>query len=336
MRRTVLSVALAAVVVAVLAGAVSAFLASGSSEGMHAPVATPALPTAEIVFTRQLKKPDRSDLYVMAADGSHLRLLVRDAAEAAASFDGRRIAFARGGAIWIVQRNGARPRLLTQPRALPTKQGERPVVGISDPAWSPGGRTLYFVGRDRYHEVFSTFSIRSDGTHLTRLAQGGGGSYGFSLGHLSPSPDGLVIAYSVLFDAMHYAEGHIVAVFPTGRPAQLPFAFPGHDEDVSSEPTWSPDGRQMAYTFEDIDLWGGADEGPDPSGLYVSRSDGSRPLLIVGNAWFGQRGDPAWSPDGEWIAFWGRRGIALVRPDGTGPRALGREGYDPAWLPAIP
>jgi hypothetical protein len=47
----------------------------------------------EIVFARTAKEHGRPDLYVMAADSSHIRLLIRNAAEAAVSPNGRRVAF---------------------------------------------------------------------------------------------------------------------------------------------------------------------------------------------------------------------------------------------------
>jgi len=343
MRRSVLPVALAAVVVAVVAGAVSAFLASGSSDRTDATVAPSALPAADIVFTRHLMKPDRSDLYVIAVDGSHLRLLVRNAAHAAVTRDGRRIAFVRGGGIWIMERDGTRQRRLMLPGTQPRIKGERPVVSASDPAWSPTGRTLFFLRQERYTMgvLFSIFSIRDDGTHLVRLAGGGGGRYGGLVGDPSPSPDGQVIAFSGMYDTDHGGEGAIFAVSLAGEAETLRLTFPGEYEDVSSHPTWSPDRRRMAYAFEDVQFYGVP--GPDPSGLYVSRPDGSPQRLPVGDSWLG--GDPAWSPDGDWITFDGDDGTSeetysgdvwLVRPDGTGLRQLTRtaaDDGDAAWVP---
>ena len=69
-----------------------------------------------------------------AADGSHLRLFVRNAAEAAASPDGRQIAFVRGRAIWSMRRDGSGQRKLTQPGIAPGTTGQ---LADHDPAWTP-------------------------------------------------------------------------------------------------------------------------------------------------------------------------------------------------------
>jgi hypothetical protein len=86
-RRVVLPVSVAAA--AVLAGVVLVLGAAGAGSAAG-PVAT-----GEIVFARTAKEHGRPDLYVMAADSSHVRLLIRNAAEAAVSPNGRRVAFVR-------------------------------------------------------------------------------------------------------------------------------------------------------------------------------------------------------------------------------------------------
>jgi hypothetical protein len=97
------------VVTVAVAGVALVLGVSGAGGG------APPVPTGEIVFTRTVKEHGRSDLYVVAADGSHLRLLVRNGADAAVSPVGGRIAFVREDAIWTMRRDGTAQRQLTKP-----------------------------------------------------------------------------------------------------------------------------------------------------------------------------------------------------------------------------
>ena len=80
---------------------------------------------------------------------------------------------------------------------------------------------------------------------------------------------------------------------------------------------WSPTGDRIAYAASD--------------GAFVIRRDGTRRTRL------GPGADLAWSPDGSMLAFDSSSGgpIRLVRPDGTGRRAVTRGRYDssPAWSP---
>jgi TolB protein len=55
-------------------------------------------------------------------------------------------------------------------------------------------------------------------------------------------------------------------------------------------PTWSPDGRRMAFTW--------LHPGQASPGIYVAKADGSNVRLLVAQA-----GSPAWSPDGRLVAY---------------------------------
>jgi TolB protein len=87
---------------------------------------------------------------------------------------------------------------------------------------------------------------------------------------------------------------------------------------------WSSDGRRIAYQ--------------SPLGIFVARVDGSgrRRLTRTDPKSAVFDGDPAWSPDGRWIAFarisQTRSRIVLIRPDGSGRHTL-TSGDVPSWSP---
>lgn len=74
-------------------------------------------------------------------------------------------------------------------------------------------------------------------------------------------------------------------------------------------PTWSPDGRQIAFTSNRDGNWE----------LYKMNADGSDQMRLTDNDV--QDSIPAWSPDGQWIAFTTVRDknnmIFKIRPDGS-------------------
>jgi Tol biopolymer transport system component len=94
------------------------------------------------------------------------------------------------------------------------------------------------------------------------------------------------------------------------------------------DPTWSPDGRLIAYRRE------------TPAGqpdVVVMNADGSRKRNLTRLSGGGI--SPAWSPDGRRIAFASVRSGSLtelwvMKPDGTGQRRVGRvNGEYPDWSP---
>ena len=78
---------MAVVALLLVVGAGGAQAAGGASAA-----ASTTRPSGEIVFTRSVKEGSRPGLYVMAENGAQVRLLVRSAADASVSPDGRRIA----------------------------------------------------------------------------------------------------------------------------------------------------------------------------------------------------------------------------------------------------
>jgi Tol biopolymer transport system component len=85
------------------------------------------------------------------------------------------------------------------------------------------------------------------------------------------------------------------------------------------DPSWSPDGTQIAYRSE---------RSGEPE-IWIMDADGTGQRRLTEGL------SPAWSPDGSLIAFSGPAGLSLIRPDGTGRRVLPHTegGEYPSWSP---
>jgi Tol biopolymer transport system component len=95
---------------------------------------------------------------------------------------------------------------------------------------------------------------------------------------------------------------------------------------AGSTPTWSPDGRRIAFEREGT--------------IYLIDAEGSNEVRLGAGTW------PAWSPDGGRIAFTSAEGISVMNADGSAVRTLIRHDFrddtyapwdlgvgKPAWSP---
>jgi Tol biopolymer transport system component len=217
-----------------------------------------------------------------------------------------RIAFDNHEDVWTINADGTDLTRLTHSPAFQF-----------DPSWSPDGTQIAY--RSDQGDESEIWIMNADGTGQRRLTAG-----------LSPawSPDGLRIAYA--------SPGDIPC--PPGRgPRCTGISIMNADgsgqhrvpnTDGGEYPSWSPDGKRIAFNSN---LTG-------DHVMYIVDVDGSNlvNLSSVGEGW-----QVDWSPDGRSILFTSHRDhpdnytdVYVMRPDGSAVlRLTHNRAYTPAWSP---
>jgi Tol biopolymer transport system component len=179
-----------------------------------------------------------------------------------------------------------------------------------DPAWSPDGAKIAF---SRFTgQRYQLLVMNADGTNAVQLTQGDSAA-----SDAAWSRDGSRIAYTRC-----RASCDIYVINADGSGTRR-LTYGEHPGDVG--PTWSPDGRRIAFA--------------DLTGLFVIDADGGDwQRLTDGPA---DDSNPAWSPAGPAIAFDGSRGlfngdIYVVNADGEGLSNVTESlplDSNPSWSP---
>ena len=113
-------------------------------------------------------------------------------------------------------------------------------------------------------------------------------------------------------DRLAISHQGLVLIDPTGGDKRILTRHRGWRDE---EPTWSPDGKRIAFKRTKNEY--------RSFQIYVKRVTGGRARRLTDGR-FDE--NPAWSPDGRLIAFNSMRGLKVIRPDGSGERRVRRFG----------
>jgi Tol biopolymer transport system component len=221
--------------------------------------------------------------------------------------DGRTVAFERDFAIWTVDLGSGRakavPVRLRGALRRPAVTHHRLTSGFGDLALSPDGEKLTFIARG---DVFAVGA--EEGGVARRLTA-------TVAEEAEPvwAPDSRRLAYT----SRRTGTTRIMMYdFATGE--ERPVATEGGNH---ATPVFSPDGAEIAFVRDGADL------------VVVELETGRERVLASAQLWrppFTRARPLAWSPDGDWLAFFATDGrmftnVHVVPADGSGPaRAISR------------
>lgn len=271
-------------------------------------VATPAgaatFPGTNGMVAYEQGSPSRI-VAVHPADGTVTRLVGAGSAQPAWSPDGKRLAYVRGGYIFVITESGK--TLYHVPR-------DKSVLD-SEPTWSADGSKLAFVRTKTAAKQRAVFSVNIGGQSAVEIS---GWSRSKSYRAPSWSPSGKEIVYEE-YDAS--SARLVIKDIQHGSVRELTRLS---DVTESSHVTWSPKGNKILFR-------------DSTNELYTIWTDGDRRAVISD----GDSYEGSWSPDGTMIAFIedpGDESISISEADGSVRWVpIDKKGYDrlgaPTWSP---
>ena len=277
------------------------------------------------------------------ATGSHAQTRARTTSTQSTAVYNGKIVFSsdrhyKGLSIWSMNPDGSSPARLTDDTSRTKNLPSFTPVYDTSPVWSPDGTKIAFISNRNYS--FALYVMNADGSNARHVAEV------LEPGEPAWSPDGNKIAFSAGIRAIFalippvnqpVTDIYVVNVDGSGLTRLT------RDSGRNGSPTWSPDGKQIAFTSNR--------DSDGQTNIWVMNADGSNQREIPNSAISKSSRfddlDPAWSPDGSKILFSHYRAcrndveiaIYVMNADGSNTRLLTNEPNScgvyssPRWSP---